>query len=123
MVHACRSTGREVEPKYCMGVFYQLLLGLRYIHQQGMIHRDLKPSNIFILRTGSNSAAATVSAKASAPGDLVRIGDFGLTIDRSNREPTSSKSFGVCPCRSCRYSYDRLTRWSSLSHTGYGSIG
>ena len=41
-------------------IFRQLVEGLSYIHDQGVIHRDLKPSNIFI----KNSQ--------------VKIGDFGL---------------------------------------------
>jgi serine/threonine protein kinase len=88
------TTGREVDAQYSMRIFYQLLLGLRYIHQQGLIHRDLKPSNIFILKTPSSGSAKSPSSN----GDIVRIGDFGLTIDRSDRRDctTRSASDGVC---------------------------
>ncbi|XP_072342863.1 LOW QUALITY PROTEIN: eIF-2-alpha kinase GCN2-like [Scyliorhinus torazame] len=45
-------------------LFREILDGLAYIHEQGMIHRDLKPVNIFL---DSN--------------DHVKIGDFGLATD------------------------------------------
>uniref|UniRef100_A0AAZ3R7R4 non-specific serine/threonine protein kinase n=1 Tax=Oncorhynchus tshawytscha TaxID=74940 RepID=A0AAZ3R7R4_ONCTS len=44
--------------------FREILDGLAYIHQQGMIHRDLKPVNIFL-----------------DAQDHVKIGDFGLATD------------------------------------------
>ena len=39
----------------------QILEGIGYIHQQGVLHRDLKPANIFLDATGD-----------------IKIGDFGL---------------------------------------------
>lgn len=39
----------------------EIVEGLAYIHQQGIMHRDLKPVNIFI-----------------DSEDRVKIGDFGL---------------------------------------------
>uniref|UniRef100_A0A4W5N4H2 Protein kinase domain-containing protein n=1 Tax=Hucho hucho TaxID=62062 RepID=A0A4W5N4H2_9TELE len=44
--------------------FREILDGLAYIHQQGMIHRDLKPVNIFL-----------------DSQDHVKIGGFGLAAD------------------------------------------
>ncbi|XP_061898001.1 eIF-2-alpha kinase GCN2 isoform X1 [Entelurus aequoreus] len=45
-------------------LFREILDGLAYIHEQGMIHRDLKPVNIFLDHQ-----------------DRVKIGDFGLATD------------------------------------------
>uniref|UniRef100_A0A3P8NFB5 eIF-2-alpha kinase GCN2 n=2 Tax=Astatotilapia calliptera TaxID=8154 RepID=A0A3P8NFB5_ASTCA len=45
-------------------LFREILDGLAYIHEQGMIHRDLKPVNIFLDSL-----------------DHVKIGDFGLATD------------------------------------------
>ncbi|XP_072896472.1 eIF-2-alpha kinase GCN2 isoform X3 [Hemitrygon akajei] len=45
-------------------LFREILDGLAYIHEQGMIHRDLKPVNIFL-----------------DSYDHVKIGDFGLATD------------------------------------------
>ncbi|XP_033000891.1 eIF-2-alpha kinase GCN2 isoform X1 [Lacerta agilis] len=44
--------------------FREILDGLAYIHEKGMIHRDLKPVNIFL-----------------DSEDHVKIGDFGLATD------------------------------------------
>lgn len=45
-------------------LFREILDGIAYIHEQGMIHRDLKPVNIFL-----------------DSQDHVKIGDFGLATD------------------------------------------
>ncbi|XP_062863394.1 eIF-2-alpha kinase GCN2 [Trichomycterus rosablanca] len=45
-------------------LFREILDGIAYIHEQGMIHRDLKPVNIFLDSL-----------------DRVKIGDFGLATD------------------------------------------
>lgn len=59
----------KIEPScpYVMGsvatkIFRELLEGVYYIHNMGVVHRDLKPRNIFL----------------QGPDHHVRIGDFGL---------------------------------------------
>lgn len=46
---------------YRLGIFRQVLEGVRYAHQQGIVHRDLKPSNVFITHE-----------------EIVKILDFGF---------------------------------------------
>ena len=37
--------------KVTFHLFKQLILGLKHIHEEGLIHRDIKPANIFIDKT------------------------------------------------------------------------
>lgn len=45
--------------------FYQLMLGLQYLHNIGIIHRDLKPKNVLL--------------SSDSPDSLLKISDFGLS--------------------------------------------
>eukprot|EP00064_Thunnus_orientalis_P004159 superscaffoldBa00000371_g4170 len=64
-------------------LFREILDGLAYIHEQGMIHRDLKPVNIFL-----------------DSQDHVKIGDFGLATDHPANVVciTVSKQLTASPC-------------------------
>ena len=57
-----------------MRVMKQVLLGVKALHDHGLAHFDLKPANLFI------------------HGDIVRVGDYGLS--KLIRESCSSLSFG-----------------------------
>ena len=54
-------------------IFYQILQGIRYLHQRNLIHRDLKPANILI-----NTQT------------IIKICDFGLV--RSNKNVNLSSN-------------------------------
>lgn len=51
-----------------MRVFRDVVLGLEYLHYQGIIHRDIKPANLLIARDGA-----------------VKISDFGVSFASSLR--------------------------------------
>ena len=56
-------------------IFHELVLGLKYLHENNILHRDLKPSNILL------------SAK-----NEIKIGDFGLARIFSN-SPNAKKIY------------------------------
>ena len=70
-------------------IFKQLSSGLLYLHSQGILHRDLKPGNIFI--------SYTKSAEVDAESEMcIKIGDFGLSIAKSNTQyPGNSTTGGL----------------------------
>ncbi|CAB3404975.1 unnamed protein product [Caenorhabditis bovis] len=61
-------------------IFSEILSGLQYMHNQGVIHRDIKPMNIFL-----NSQQS------------VKIGDFGLATKELNkyRKKAADKSASI----------------------------
>lgn len=59
--------GREICRKQVFQYFYQLLKGIKHIHERGIIHRDLKPANIFLHIEKGESDEITL-----------KIGDFNL---------------------------------------------
>lgn len=62
------SSNREQEVVRCM---YQVLLGLRELHGQGMVHRDIKPENVML-----------------RPDGTIVLNDFDLAGDENNRFTT-----------------------------------
>jgi serine/threonine protein kinase len=54
-----------------------ILIGLHYLHSKYIIHRDLKPENILI-------------NKITGGGEILVIGDFGLSKDLYNIRMTKT---------------------------------
>ena len=63
----CGSLQTSIEKNYIIderqiaNIFYQVVLGLSYLHSQGIVHQDIKPSNILITSSGK-----------------VKLSDFGI---------------------------------------------
>ncbi|KAK9504351.1 hypothetical protein O3M35_010704 [Rhynocoris fuscipes] len=51
----------------CKLIFYQLMLGVKYLHEEGIVHRDLKPENVLL------------EIKGDKKNIIVKITDFGLS--------------------------------------------
>jgi serine/threonine protein kinase len=62
--------GRTVAPTDAAAILRQVLSGLAFSHQQGLVHRDVKPENILIHE-------AVAREDFAAPG-RVKVTDFGL---------------------------------------------
>lgn len=62
-----------------VGLIWQLLSGLVYIHRHRLIHRDLKPANVLLT------------------GDTVKVLDFGLVTIIGQRPPTSGTLAYMAP--------------------------
>ena len=63
-----------------MRLFTEVLTGLEYVHEQGLVHRDLKPQNIFL---------------DSAHTPKAYIGDFGLAKAAWGTDSAATESLGV----------------------------
>ncbi|PQO46878.1 FHA domain-containing serine/threonine-protein kinase [Blastopirellula marina] len=51
--HVFRERAELPKPKYIARVLYQLLEGLAFAHEKGLVHRDLKPANILMSKKGN----------------------------------------------------------------------
>jgi serine/threonine protein kinase len=61
-------------------LFIQILQGLSYLHNRGMIHRDLKPQNILLSKQGNII--------------IPKISDFGISKSLNSNNQTSSVLIG-----------------------------
>ena len=57
-----RKEKKYFEEKELLDWLSQICLGLKYMHEKGVIHRDIKPSNIFLMKNNT-----------------IKIGDFGVS--------------------------------------------
>lgn len=51
--HVFRERKELPKPKYIARLLYQLLEGLSFAHEKGLVHRDLKPANILMTKRGT----------------------------------------------------------------------
>ena len=72
--------GGRIEPDLLLTVIDQILSGLAYAHQQGVVHRDLKPSNILMRQNpGAGKQEPSLQAKISDFGLVRLVGEGWLS--------------------------------------------
>jgi serine/threonine-protein kinase len=86
--------GRTVE------LMRQAATGLSAVHAAGIVHRDLKPANLFV-----------VPGNAAWPGELLKIGDFGLARVSNSQSIVTQQGVIVGT-----WAYIAPERWLGTSH-------
>lgn len=61
---------KSLTPADAVAVMRQVLAGLKYAHEKGIVHRDVKPENILVHERASRDGYATEG--------VVKVTDFGL---------------------------------------------
>lgn len=61
---------RSLTPSDAVAIMQQVLAGLKYAHEKGIVHRDVKPENILVHERAAREGCATEG--------VVKITDFGL---------------------------------------------
>ncbi|PNW86177.1 hypothetical protein CHLRE_02g075900v5 [Chlamydomonas reinhardtii] len=81
-----RGRFREHEARW---FFQQLVFGLDYCHQRGVVNRDLKPENLLLKRTPDARQELT-QGDLEHPFNLhLKIADFGLSKEGMHSQPKS----------------------------------
>ena len=62
-----KATSSPFDEPEILGLFFQIALAIKHVHDRDIIHRDLKPDNIFLMQNGQ-----------------VKLGDFGVARRLSN---------------------------------------
>ncbi len=69
------ATGGRLPQQLLLGILQQIVSGLAYAHERGVVHRDLKPSNILLI---SGHPPSSINHPPSSLGFTAKIADFGL---------------------------------------------
>ena len=86
-----RSGGAMGEARVAAAVIAPALAAVRYLHFLGVIHRDIKPENILLAapHLPLDGGVAADGACLSTPGLVVKLADFGLSINHRVERPVT----------------------------------
>ncbi len=73
-----KQNGQFMEEKQIMHYFSQLVLAVKYLHDNHIIHRDIKIQNIFLTKEG-----------------LIKLGDFGIAKKLDRTDDLAQTSLGT----------------------------
>lgn len=63
-----------IPPERCVSLFRQILAGIQYAHEKGVVHRDIKPGNIMVTSDGTVKIMDFGIAKMAGGANLTRAG-------------------------------------------------
>jgi serine/threonine protein kinase len=93
-------------PLHVAYLFFGLLKGLQYIHQQGLAHKDIKPENIMYRLRDSDGQTMTWDMCLQDPTFVIRFfhlkyGDLGLSCTSAGRDARADKDLSRFILRTC----------------------
>jgi len=92
--HASRST--QFSERAVWSFFLQLVMGIKYLHDHGVLHRDLKAANIFVDGEGCLKIGDFGIAKMLRPGSMFAVDQIGspyyVSPEIWRKQPYDTKS-------------------------------
>jgi hypothetical protein len=73
-----KDTGGGLDEEEALGLFVQLLLALRHLHDRRIVHRDIKSQNVFLTSRG-----------------IVKLGDFGIAAKLAHSAAVARTQIGT----------------------------
>jgi eukaryotic-like serine/threonine-protein kinase len=79
-----------VDPLVAARIARAVALAAGHAHEAGIVHRDIKPANVMLVAADGHDSDAWIIppegvAESASPGMTVKLGDFGLGLQREAR--------------------------------------
>ena len=76
LIEKRKAKSRYFEEKYIWHIFYHICLGVRHLHENGIVHRDLKSLNIMLTRNYSTAKIADLGVSRQVSEDTIMLQTF-----------------------------------------------